>query len=83
MTTDEIMSRLLPLFRDVLDDETVVIDPTSNAETIPGYDSLAHINVVTAIEQEFGISFEFLELIRLRNVGDMIDLVARKSRAVA
>lgn len=81
MTTDEIMSRLLPLFRDVLDNDKLVIDLKSNAETMPGYDSLAHINVITAIEQEFRISFEFLELVRLRDVGDMVALIASKRAA--
>ena len=81
MTTDEIMSRLLPLFRDVLDNDKLVIELKSNAETMPGYDSLAHINVITAIEQEFRISFEFLELVRLRDVGDMVALIASKRAA--
>jgi len=80
---EAIMERLLPLFRDVLDDERLVVTPESNAETIPGYDSLAHINIISAIEQEFGIQFEFTELVDLQNVGDMIALIERKKRAVA
>ncbi len=83
MTTEAILSRLLPLFRDVLDDDHLVIHLESDAQSIPGYDSLAHINIITAIEQEFGVSFEFLELVRLRNVGDMVALVASKLRDAA
>ncbi len=75
---DDIITRLLPIFRDVLNDDTVVVTPESNAETIPGYDSLAHIDIISAIEQEFGVRFDFPELVRLRNVGDMIALVERK-----
>jgi acyl carrier protein len=80
---DEILKRLLPLFRDVLNDRTLIVTPASNAETIPGYDSLAHINVITAIEQEFRVSFEFSELVHLDCVGDMIALLIKKTRAVA
>jgi acyl carrier protein len=74
---------MLPLFRDVLNDDAVVVTPESDAETIPGYDSLAHIDIVSAIEQEFRVQFEFVELARLRNVGDMIALVERKLREAA
>jgi acyl carrier protein len=77
------MARLVPLFRDVLNDDYLTVTEESNAETMPGYDSLAHIDVITAIEQEFGIQFEFAELVPLRKVGDMVALIERKTRAVA
>ena len=41
-------------------------------------DSLAHINLVSAIEQEFRIRFSLSELAGLKNVGDMIDLMEQK-----
>jgi acyl carrier protein len=80
---ETILARLLPLFRDVLNDRTLIVTPASNAETIPGYDSLAHINVITAIEQDFGVSFDFSELVHLATVGDMIALLEKKTKAVA
>jgi acyl carrier protein len=77
------MVRLVPLFRDVLNDRHLVVTEESNAESMRGYDSLAHIDIITAIEKEFGIQFDFAELVPLRKVGDMVALVARKTRAVA
>jgi acyl carrier protein len=62
----------------VLNDDDIKITPDSNAETIPGYDSLAHIDIISAIEQEFAISFDFTEIVKLDNVGDMIALIHRK-----
>jgi acyl carrier protein len=80
---ESILSRLTPLFRDVLDDATLVITPESSAETMPSYDSLAHIDIISAIEKEFGIQFDFVELVALRSVGDMIALVSRKTSVAA
>jgi acyl carrier protein len=77
------MKRLLPLFREVLNDDQVTIVPESNADSIPGYDSLAHIDVISAIEQEFGIQFEFAEIVPLETVGDMVALIARKTAVAA
>ena len=80
---EPIIQRLLPLFRDVLNDDHVTITADSNADSIPGYDSLAHIDIISAIEQEFGIAFDFAEIVDLGNVGDMIALIARKTAVAA
>ncbi len=80
---ETIIQRLLPLFREVLNDDNVTIAPESDADSIPGYDSLAHIDIVSAIEQEFSISFEFTEIVALNNVGDMVGLIGRKIAVAA
>lgn len=81
---DAIILRLIPLFRDVLNDDTVTVTPESNAQSMgPAYDSLAHINIISAIEQEFGIQFEFSEIVGLDCVGDMIALIGRKLAVAA
>ncbi|HEX2679231.1 MAG TPA: acyl carrier protein, partial [Polyangiales bacterium] len=59
----------------------LVIERSSNAETVEGWDSLAHINLISAIEREFKIKFALGELESLKNVGDMIDLMAKKLAA--
>lgn len=74
----DILSQLQPIFRDVLDNPHLDITRESNASAVPGWDSLAHINLVSAIEQEFGIRFALGELQELKNVGEMIDLMGQK-----
>ena len=75
---DDILTRLQPIFRDVLDDERLVITRQASALNVPGWDSLAHINLVSAIEQDFRVKFALSELQELQNVGDMVDLIATK-----
>ena len=74
----ELVPRLQELFRDVLDDPGLVLTRLSSGENVAGWDSLAHINLVSAIEAEFGIVFALGELQELRNVGEMIDLMEHK-----
>lgn len=73
-----IVERLQPVFRDVLDLPSLVVGRETTAQAVPGWDSLAHINLILAVEQEFGVRFALGELEELKNVGDMVDLIARK-----
>ncbi len=74
----DILDRLQPLFRDVLDNPTLVVTRASSGHNVPGWDSLAHINLVAETEREFGVRFALGELETLKNVGDMVDLIATK-----
>jgi acyl carrier protein len=72
------LSKLEPLFRDILDNSRLNLTRESNASNVAGWDSLAHINLISAIEQQFWVSFTLGELQELKNVGEMIDLMERK-----
>lgn len=74
----DILERLQPLFRDVLDDPKLVVTRASSGLNVPGWDSLAHITLVSETEREFGIRFALGELETLKNVGDMVDLIEKK-----
>ncbi len=74
----DILDRLQPLFRDVLDDPKLTVTRESNGTNVAGWDSLAHINLVSETEREFGVRFALGELESLKNVGDMVDLIATK-----
>lgn len=75
---DETLARLQPIFQDVLDNPKLVITEKSSGENVDGWDSLAHINIVSAIEQDFKIRFALGELEQLKNVGEMIVLMKKK-----
>lgn len=55
MKIDE--GKLREVMAAVLQVDVVYIDEQSSADTIPGWDSLKHINLILALEQEFGVSF--------------------------
>ena len=75
MTRAEIQNKIQSIFREIFYDDTIVINDQTNAEDIEEWDSFNHINLVSAIESEFGIRFALGELQELENVGNMIDLM--------
>ena len=75
---EEILDRLQPVFREVLEDPSLHITRESSALTVDGWDSLAHVSLIVAVEEMFGVRFALGELEELRCVGDMVDLIAIK-----
>jgi len=66
------------IFHDIFHDDTLKITMQTNADDIEAWDSFNHINLVSAIEQAFGIQFALGELQELENVGDMIHLMIKE-----
>jgi acyl carrier protein len=70
------------VFREVFDDPTLVVNDSTTAEDVVGWDSLKHINLVIALEKRLGVKFATAEISRLKedgsNVGTMLDLLVRK-----
>lgn len=79
MNREEIFSKLNEIFTDVLDleDEVELTDETS-ANDIEEWDSLSHIQLIVAIEKSFGIKFTSLEIMKWRNVGEMVNSMEEK-----
>jgi acyl carrier protein len=78
MDSASIISELTPIFQDVLDLPDLVLVLASSSSTVEGWDSLAHVNLVVAIEKHYKLKFSLGELEGLKNVGEMADLIARK-----
>jgi len=74
----DILDELQPIFQDIFEDDELSITAESNADTVEGWDSLAHINLIFSIEQEFEIKFALGELEAMKNVGDMVELMQIK-----
>lgn len=74
-----ISSRLKDVILKELSLEEYDISDATTAPQVPGWDSLAHVRILCAVEREYGIHFRALEVIRLKNVGELQALVDRKS----
>ena len=79
MTRAEIYKRLTEVFRDVFDDETIEINDNTTANDIQDWDSIEHITLVGAVENEFGIRFKMGEVSTMKNVGEMVDIIASRA----
>jgi acyl carrier protein len=78
MHRDELFNSIQEIFRDIFDEDDLIIQDKTNSDSIEEWDSLNHINLVSAIEKEFKIKFALGELMGLKNVGNMIDLMIEK-----
>jgi acyl carrier protein len=58
-------------------DDWEVTDETTASE-VPGWDSLSHVKIITAVEGEYSIRFQTMEIIRLKNIGQLQSLVDKK-----
>lgn len=75
MNRDQIYERLTAVFRDIFDDEDISIHDSTTAADIEDWDSLTHIMLLSAVEDEFDIKFDMKAVQGLKNVGEMVDLI--------
>lgn len=78
MNKDQIIREVQEIFRDVLDNEEIVLANETTADDIEEWDSLTHIQLIVAIEKHFQIRFTSREILSWQNVGEMIDCIASK-----
>ncbi len=78
MTREEVFEKLNEVFRDVFEDEDITVNDATTADDIEDWDSLEHINLINAIEQEFGIKFNMGQIVSMKNVGEMVDIIISK-----
>ena len=79
MTQDEIYARLNAVFRDVFDNQDIMVSESTTAKDIDGWDSVTHISLLSAIENEFGMEFSMGEAVKMKNVGDMVAIIEREA----
>ena len=75
MTREAVFKTVNEIFWDVFDDESIVVGEETTAEDIEEWDSLEHINLIAAIEQEFGMKFTMGQVVSMKNVGEMVDII--------
>lgn len=78
MTRQDISNKLSEVFSDVFDEEIVVTDEMTAAD-IPEWDSLMHITLISEVEDAFGIKFSMKDVLGLKNVGEMMDLIEKNA----
>lgn len=78
MERKEIFEKLTEIFRDVMDNDEIVLEDSTSANDIEEWDSLAHVQLTERIEEEFGLKFSAKELASWVDVGEMVDAMEKK-----
>lgn len=75
MSREEVYTVLNGIFRDVFDDDEIEVTDATTSADIEDWDSLEHINLVNAIEQQFSMKFTMGQVVSMKNVGEMVDII--------
>ena len=75
MTKESIYEKLNEVFQDVFDDDSITVNAETTADDIEDWDSLEHINLVSAVEKEFAVKFTMAQVVGMKNVGEMVEVI--------
>lgn len=78
MNKKEILVELQEIFQDVLDNEDIELTSETTADDIEEWDSLAHVQLVVAIEKKFNVKFSSKEIMSWANVGEIVECILSK-----
>ena len=78
MNRNEVLKKLNVIFRDVFDDDSIVINDRTTSNDIEEWDSIEHINLIGAVEDEFSMRFKMKEVSGMKNVGEMVDIICER-----
>ena len=79
MSRDEIFTRLNEVFQDVFGDDDITVTDETTAADVEGWDSLRHITLLAAVEDEFDIDFSMGQTVKMKNVGEMVDYIEEEA----
>lgn len=77
----ELIDRLQALFTKVFDNDSIKVTSQLTADDVDEWDSMSHINLMLAIELEFGIEFDPSEIQSFANVGELMAGIEQKLAA--
>ena len=77
MTREQIFEELTEVFRDVFDDDSICISDATTANDIDDWESLMHITLISAVEEAFDMKFDMKDVLAMKNVGEMVDIIER------
>ena len=80
MEKEAILKKLNEVFREVFDIDDVVVTRATVADDIEEWDSLEHINLISAVESTFKMKFKMKEVSTMKNVGEMVDIISERTK---
>lgn len=82
MDREKIKAKLTGVFQDVFDDDSIELTDKTTADDIDGWDSLEHITLISAVEKAFKMRFTMKEVSGMKNVGEMMDILAERAKKI-
>jgi acyl carrier protein len=80
MATVEILDRLTHIIRNIFDDDDLIAVAAMTAKDVDGWDSLSNLRLIMAVEKEFKVKFSAAEVGKLKNLGELAEMIVAKSQ---
>lgn len=81
MTKEEIITKLTPIVREMLQDDTLNINDEMSPANVATWTSMSFMMMLKEIENQFGIEFKMVEILKLQNMGAIIAVIESKINA--
>ena len=78
MERAELADKLAVIFRNVFNNPDIQVTDELTANDVANWDSLSHMILIGEVEKNLGISFKLKELNKMKNVGNMMDIILTK-----
>lgn len=78
MTREEILAKVEEIFRNVLANQSIVLNEETTAEDVEEWTSLTHVQLISAMESELNIKFSLREMMSWQNVGEIVNSIEKK-----
>ncbi len=79
MEESRLRAQITETFRDVLNSPNLELKDELTANDVKGWDSLSHIDLIVALESRFKVKLTTGEVSKLKNIGDLVSLLRRKT----
>ena len=76
--SEPLLDRVRSIAADVLEVPTAKITPATSPENTDTWDSVHHLNLVLALEQEFNLQFEPEEIDQMKDIQHILDILGSK-----
>ena len=71
-------ARIERIFREVLEDNHLVVTEDVTPENTPAWDSFAQVNLIVELEEEFGVKFSMDEVVHMQSVRSVLEALVSK-----
>ena len=78
MERKELVSRVEAIYKKILEVDEIHLEDSMTAKDVEGWDSLTHSLLINQVQKEFGVKFKLREVISLKNVGELFNLIESK-----
>jgi acyl carrier protein len=81
MTEDDnalILTKLAIILREILKKPSTEYLMEMQVEDVENWDSFHHVNIIIAVEMQWGIKFKTFEMARPKTIGDLVQMIGLK-----